>query len=341
MFGEKMKENYIATIVGCGVGDMLGMPVEGWKREQIRKYVGKITKPIDPVIPRDGQGELLEEDEFGKIKSWTKGLKKGEYTDDTILTLAIAESIGNKGRNINDIAKRHIIEYEKNGDSGFGRTTIDALKRIQQGISPLKSGIIGGPGNAPSMKMSSVGLYMDATGNYNEGLTFAEQISLMTHLDPRSVVSGVVQAHNIYTLLQGENRDEFVDSAALVCKRFEKPLSEKFTWYKQGNLTSRLDWIKNNKEASDEEAFQELGVSSAVYKSFPFAIFMFQKYWVDPINGLLETINFGGDCDTTGAMYGALCGAKNGLIFPKEWTTVLKDYNRLAEAGSKIWELKK
>ena len=31
-----MKERYIATLVGCALGDILGMPVEGWKREQIK-----------------------------------------------------------------------------------------------------------------------------------------------------------------------------------------------------------------------------------------------------------------------------------------------------------------
>ena len=91
------KERYRATLIGCALGDSLGMAVEGWKKEQIQKYVGKITDLMDPVVIRNSDGTLQTQDEFGKLKSWTKNLKKGEYTDDTLLTLAIAESIVDKG----------------------------------------------------------------------------------------------------------------------------------------------------------------------------------------------------------------------------------------------------
>ena len=32
-----IEEHYIATLVGFTLGDRLGMPVEGWKQEQIAK----------------------------------------------------------------------------------------------------------------------------------------------------------------------------------------------------------------------------------------------------------------------------------------------------------------
>ena len=85
-----MKLKYQATLVGCGYGDTLGMSVEGWKIAQIQKYVGKVTEPITPVLVKDASGKILEEDEFGKLKYYTRDLKKGDYTDDTILTVAIA-----------------------------------------------------------------------------------------------------------------------------------------------------------------------------------------------------------------------------------------------------------
>ncbi len=47
---DKMLTNYQATLLGCGIGDSLGMPVEGWSKEQIVKYVGKITDLIDPQV---------------------------------------------------------------------------------------------------------------------------------------------------------------------------------------------------------------------------------------------------------------------------------------------------
>src|SRR3989338_2643557 len=183
-----LKERYIATLQGCAYGDALGMSVEGWKRERIQKYVGKITRPIAPVIIKDDAGIEIKKDEFGELKYWTRGLNKGDWTDDTIFTAVIAGSIAQKHfLDLNDIALRHVELYRALPAGAYGDTTREALENLAKGISPLESGVIGGPGNAPPMKMSSLGLYMDATGLYEEGLDFAEKVSRMTHRDPRSV----------------------------------------------------------------------------------------------------------------------------------------------------------
>ena len=341
---NSMKERYIATLVGCALGDTLGMPVEGWKREQIKKYVGEIKKPIEPVKVFDEDGNLIKEDEFGKLKYYLKGLSKGDYTDDTALTLALAESIVETGRiNIVDIARKHIKEYdsclEKSVVKGFGCTTKDAINNLKSGISPLESGVIGGPGNGPAMKMSPIGLFMDVTGLYDYGMHFAELVSKMTHLDTRSIASGVMQAHSIFALLQDIQRDNFVDMLPKVCLKYEKPLRKEFKGYHMGDLTSRLIWVRDNKDVSCDEAHNYLGSSSNVLSSYPFTLFMFQKFWNDPITGLIETVNYGGDCDTTGAIYGALCGAKNGMIFPEEWVKELKEFERLKAVAEKLYSL--
>lgn len=75
--------------------------------------------------------------------------------------------------------------------------------------------------------------------------------------------------------------------------------------------------------------------------AYPFTIFMFQKYWDDPVKGIIETVNFGGDCDTTGAIFGALAGARHGMVFPKEWVDVLKNKDRLQKAAEGIYALRK
>ncbi|HII15195.1 MAG TPA: hypothetical protein HA362_02685 [Nanoarchaeota archaeon] len=343
MKADERGEKYTATLLGCAIGDTLGRPVEPWKREQIRKYIGRITKPIDAVIVMDAKGNIIREDEFGKLKCYNLGSKAGQWTDDTILTLALAESIAEKqGIDLEDIAKKQLREYETRIQpdgkvlGGFGGTTRDAFKNLQKGISCLQSGVIGGPGNAPCMKMSPVGIYMHATGRYEEGLKAAELIGRITHLDPRSVASGVVQAHAVYALLNGIGRGEFVASFVEACNRHEKPATAEFAMHKGGSLLSRLEWIRDNMEAEPETAFRKLGSSSLVYSSYPFALFMFQKYWNSPVEGLLETVNYGGDCDTTGAMYGTLCGAKNGMIFPEEWAKVVEGLDRIKSTANKL-----
>ncbi|MEK6969328.1 MAG: ADP-ribosylglycohydrolase family protein [Nanoarchaeota archaeon] len=343
----EFQDKYVGTLIGCALGDTLGMPVEAWSKARIEKYAGKISFPIAPIIVRDDKKEIVYKDEFGKIRYFNIGLTTGDYTDDTILTLALAESIAAKqGLDLEDIAQRQLYEYTSRIQAdgtiagGFGGTTRQGFKRLMQGISPLESGVIGGPGNAPAMKMSPVGLYMDATGNSEQGLEYAELIGKITHLDPRSIASGVIQAHSIYVLLQEISKNEFVESIVRVSSSWEKPVPANYSAAQAGNLTSRLNWIEQNKNVRDEEAHTVLGSGSSVLCSYPFALFMFQKYWDEPLTGLIETINWGGDCDTTGAMYGALCGAKNGMIFPEEWLAVLKNKEKIEKAGKGVYQIK-
>ncbi len=336
-----LKERYIATVVGTACGDSLGIPFEPWKREQIQKYVGRVTTLMEPFVVLDEKGNKVTSDEFGKLKYWGLGKKKGQWSDDTILTLAIAESLVEcAGMNLEDIARTHLAAFETEPKAGYGYTTRDALKRLQEGISPWKSGVIGGPGNAPAMKMAPVGLYMHATGQYEEGLQFAEHIGRMTHLDPRSIVSGIVQAHAAYNALRDVPRHDFIDSLRDVCQNHEQPVTPAFPLHEAGSMMERLEWISEHRNESNDAAHEHLGSSSEVFASHPFALFMFQKYWDDPLEGLIETVNYGGDCDTTGAIYGALAGAKNGMIFPQEWLDVLNQQERLVSAGRRLYELR-
>jgi ADP-ribosyl-[dinitrogen reductase] hydrolase len=339
------KEQYEATLVGTAIGDTLGMPVEGWSREQIARYIGRVTGPIEPMLVFEGK-QLKIVNSRGKPINFSRDMHKGEYTDDTILTLAIAESLGEKkGIDLQDIAQKQLSAYtallKPNGKAkgGFGGTTVKGLKRFQAGVSPYESGIIGSPGNAPAMKMSPLGLYMDAAWKYTEGLYAAENIGRITHLDPRSVASGVVQAHATFALLQGIRRKEFLGSLVYICTEYEKPVTKEFTAPEKGSLLLRLQWIRQNMDASLETAYRHLGNSGIVLESYPFALFAFQKYWDYPKKGLLEAINYGGDCDTTGAIFGALSGARHGMWFPKEWLAEAKGLDRLVVAADRIYAI--
>ena len=344
----KLQERYEAAFIGCAIGDALGMPVEGFKRAQIHKYVGKVEGFMPPIIVRDTDGNKISRDEFGKLGYYTDGLEKGEWTDDTISFLLLGESLGELGRfDLEDIARRRIEDYtsrlspEGVARGGFGQTTKLGFENVLRGISPYESGVVGGPGNAPAMMMGSLGVYMHATGEYGEGVASAELVAKMTHLDPRSVAGGVVQAHAMYAVLNDMPQDTFVNSLVDICRKYERPATAQFSWHGWGSLLARLEWIRDNKDATPEDAYLRLTPSSTAYSSHPFALFMFQKYGEEnPVKGLLETINYGGDCDTTGAIYGSLIGGKNGLIFPETWKQEVKGRERLQQAGDRLYQLR-
>lgn len=344
---DAIKERYAATLVGCATGDTLGMAVEGWPKERIRKHIGRITAPIEPVIIRDSSGKKLLEDELGRILYIGEGLTQGDYTDDTILTLALAKSIAMLEKiDIEHIGREHLAAYDAQPKAsnrmalgGFGGTTVKALMNIRGGVSPYNSGITGSPGNAPPMKMAPVGIYMHATGKIEEGLKDAEAIGKITHLDPRSVAGGVVQARAVCDLLNGTTREAFINTLISTAVAYEKEPTPQFNLWEKGTLTQRLRWIKENMDAEAELAYGYLGNSGLVFESYPFALFMFQKHWDSPLEGLLETVNYGGDCDTTGAMFGTLSGARHGMWFPHRWLNVIKGLEPLVAAAEKIYEI--
>ncbi len=340
-----MENRYIATLLGCGYGDTLGMSVEGWKQAQIEKYLGKVISPIAPVLLKDKEGNLIKEDEYGKLGYYTRDLSLGDVTDDTILTIAIAESIVEKGMlDLGDISKKQLQAYvdriQPDGHvfGGFGKTTKDAFENLRKGVSPLESGVYPGLGNGPPMKMSPIGLYMHKTGEYLEGIKMAGLIGRATHNDERAIVSGVVQASAICNLLDSDlSRGGFLGTVLACCYLQEKQNPAGFPKSEKGNLLSKLEWIIANRDISDSLAKKNLGNSALCIESYPFALFMFQKYWDNPIKGLIETVNAGGDCDTTGAIYGALAGAKNGLIFPDNWQ--LNEKDKLITLGKAIYQI--
>lgn len=358
----ELLNQYQAVLIGGAIGDTIGMPVEGWHRDQIRRYVGVITEPINPVIVRDGTGNIVYIDETGRIPYVSPFLQKGQITDDTWLAIATARSIvESKKLDLDNLAKHSLnvfhqqvarqIDITPEGTSiaaflhpnseipqAFGGTTIAAFEKLERGIPPTESGVMSrNPGNGPTIKVTPIGMYMHATDKYSEGLKFAELAGKMTHLDPRSVVSGVIQAHAVYSILSGANRNEFLDSAIDVCKKWEKSTKQG----KKVTLLGRLKWISGNRDVDEESAYAELGVSWPVTRNYPFTLYMFQKYWDKPIEGLLKVVNAGGDCDSTAAMYGVLAGARHGMIFNESWVSMLEGKQELLELAGKIYNFKR
>lgn len=348
---EKALSRYQAVLIGGAIGDTLGMPVEGWHRDQIERYLGGLSEPIDPVRVKDQWGNTIFKDETGPIPYISAHKKRGQTTDDSDLFVATSRSIVEvQGLDLANLAKHSLIIYaqslsrqlQMSEDQGtykpFGKTTTAGFENLKRGVPPSRSGVMSKyPGNAPVTRNIPVGMYMHATGEYEEGLEFAQAAGKMTHLDPRSIVAGIVQAQAIYSLLSGVGCSDFLDSMVDICSKWERSTEQD----KKVTLLKRLEWVSHNKDQDSEAAYGELGPGWSVTKNYPFTLFMFQKYWDDPIEGLKKLVNYGGDCDSTGAMYGALAGAKHGMIFPKPWVRILENRQELKSLASGIFDLKK
>ncbi len=288
----KTMQDYIrGTIVGGAIGDAFGMPCEGMPKEEIAKRYGQVTS--------------YQDSEYAK---YTKGLKKGQYTDDTQLTLATLESLIEKnGVDIEDIGKKFVELYRTKSLRGAGRTTQAALKKILCGASALESGIEKGYGCGAAMRISPIGLIKDGK---NKELLVAD-VARITHKNSLAVASSMAVAFSIGCLLGGTNhvdtleqKKEFLDFVAQ-WSNYEPPSNE-------------LDFSEKIKEMAQfiEEDFSQLadriGVSGLATESVVLAIFSFLKEPRDFQKLLVQSTNCGGDTDSIAAIAGNLFGAYNG-----------------------------
>ncbi|HLP79632.1 MAG TPA: ADP-ribosylglycohydrolase family protein [Acidobacteriota bacterium] len=318
------EELYKQIFLGIAVGDALGMPVEGWKPQQIVKYVlgGRVSRLLDPQLPVDPDGERILKDEFGLVKQWNAPLKKGMWTDDTICSLDLADSLNHAGMNLEDLAQRRLISFDERNKmcgeySGFGQTTRLAMENIRKGIHPSQSGVIGGPGTGPCMMMAPLGVFQHAREENGASAVesnvdctvYAMEVARMTHLDTRSVVSGILQQKLIYYALSELDVRLTAKSIFRLCEHYESLLSKMDD--NVGNLTSRIAWVCENYKKPIGESYKRFGAGSVVTQAYPFSLHAMLHYYNKPsMNALLDVISYGGDCDTTGSMVGAFFGAR-------------------------------
>ena len=116
-----MRDRQRGTLIGLAVGDALGAAVEFHTPGTFR-----------PVTGYRGDGP--------------HGLRPGEWTDDTSMALALADSIATAGWDAADQMRRYVAWYRDGDYSVIGRcfdigvTTAEALTRFERGTPALECG---------------------------------------------------------------------------------------------------------------------------------------------------------------------------------------------------------
>jgi len=331
MVDVKTRSKARGAIVGTAIGDAFGMPLEGLSPATI---AGKFGAPRSMVAPIEG--------------TWahkTHKLRRGQWTDDTQLMLAIGESVVAKGfLDFDDIARRHVLCLDD--PRGWGRSTLTGIGRIKTGVDWWNSAAPDGAGNGTPMKIAPIGILL-ALGRIKrfEAVTAIVNISRMTHGDPRPAVAGVIQADAIAkAIIHGtDGLYSAIMAAQALAEIMELSMDEphdafhiSLSWA----ISKAVGMVKEGRTLSEIRA--DVGAQSFVVQSFPFMLAAVLKYRDDPEACLIELAAQGGDADTTCAMAGALLGAAHGLSsFPERWRRPLEGYGRLLAMADGLCELLK
>ena len=299
------RDRFAGCLVGQAAGDALGFPVEGCDARACREFL----LSIDPVGATGALGR-------GRTAI-------GQYTDDTQLAREMLQSWTACGRfDPADYAKRIAAIFSEERIVGRGLATEQAALRLQRGVSWQESGEPAGQaGNGTAMRAAPVGLMCGARPE--ELVRTACEQSVITHRDSRCQAGSIAIAGAVALALEERPIDCGVFVARLV--EWVRPVDVGLatgigllpSWL-AGSPDMALAAIATYGRSKDvREAWP--GISPFVVPSVLWSLFAFLRHPEDYWAAVTTAIEAGGDVDTTGAMTGALSGARLGLSAIPQW----------------------
>lgn len=293
-------DRYRGTLLGLAAGDALGATAEFMSREQIRQEFGVLRDIV-------GGGWL--------------NLPAGEVTDDTQMMLCIARSIAQCGEfDGKDVASRFLEWYASNPPD-IGNTTRISLKYLDAGVHWREAGQrthdIMSPKDASNgslMRCAPVALY--ARSDPDANARYSAESSIITHANPLSVQSCVALNAAIAALLDDPDADPL--AAAVQATDHEEVRAAV-----EGASSVDPDWLES---------------SGYVLHTLHSALWAVAAH--DSLeDAIVAAVNLGEDTDTTGAVAGALAGARWGMAaIPDRWLDALRRRDEIVELADRLLE---
>lgn len=293
------------ALIGLAVGDALGAPVEFQPPQSFM-----------PVTDFNWGGPF--------------GLEPGQWTDDTSMALALADSMARTGWDLDDQLRRYLAWYQSGEYSVTGQcfdigfTTAAALRRFQQIQDARQTGDPAehASGNGSIMRLAPVAIrYADRFPDSIDQLgRLAAESSLTTHASPQCLSACRYLALLLSGLIHGIDRREMLDPAwpPLEALREAEPLHREVELIVSGSYR--------------EKQPPEIQGSGYVIQCLEAALWAFHDA-NDFSEAVLRSVNLGDDADTTGAVCGQLAGACWGeLGIPAIWRQRLGRFDLIESA---------
>lgn len=276
------------VLIGCAVGDSLGLASEGLRPDQIR---------------RRWNGKWKQRFIFGR----------GMCSDDTEHTFMVAQALLTEP--FNAVRFQRCLAWKLRWwltglPAGVGLATTRAIFKLWVGFPPNRSGVCSA-GNGPAMRSAIIGAFF--TEDPAQTHKFVAASTRITHTDPRAEIAALAVAEAAaWAINGGENVEEFL--------RRLPDCGQNQEWL---NLCRRLsEAYAANESVADfcRSLGLERGVSGYAFHTVPLALYGWLRHHRNFKMALTQTLDCGGDTDTVGAIVGALAGASAGVDnIPKEW----------------------
>ncbi len=303
-------ERYRGCLLGLAVGDAVGTALEF-----------RLPGKFEPIADMIGGGLF--------------GLKPGQWTDDTLMALCLAESlIEKKGFDPLDQMRRYVRWWREGHLSctgqcfDIGNATRTALCSFLQ-TGDAMSGACDpySAGNGSIMRLAPVAMFF--ANDPERAIEFAAESSRTTHGAIHAVDACRYFAALLVGALAGAGKEELLSdhfSPAAGCWKI-RPLSGEIDDIAAGSFRRK-----------EPPQIQGAGY---VVRSLEAALWAFYKSG-NFREGCLLAANLGDDADTTAAVYGQLAGAFYGESgMPSEWIEKLAMRDQIRSFADRLFSLSK
>ena len=292
---EILQDKFRGTLLGCFLGDAFGAGFEGMSSDRAISHLSTLSEKF----PR-------------------------RYTDDTDMTLALAESIIELGKiDPEDIARKFSQSCDLT--RGYGIGTIKAVLALREGAAWHQVSRIvfekGSFGNGAAMRVAPVGLFFHH--NLETLRKAATDQANVTHTHPLGQWGAVMQASSVGLAVLRDPRKPLKKEEIIIELReilwpgpveYQKALNEMENIFAQG------------KKIEAREVVRRLGNGIEAHRSVPSACYLALTYSPDFQDAIRAAISLGGDTDTIAGMVGAIVGAHVGERgLPAEWIEQLEE----------------
>jgi ADP-ribosylglycohydrolase len=305
----ELRDRFLGCLLGCAVGDALGAPFEG-------------------LWPRSIPDEATLLGGFAEFE----GYPRGQYTDDTQLSMATVRSILKAGDVVPvEVARAIACLWKSSSVVGpGGACTRAAHEFLQTGDWFACGAPVGQAGNGTAMRTAVVGLFFVRDA---ERLPAAvADVSRITHHDSRSIAGGVAVA-KAAQLLAAEpavTPESFSAEVAGAVEPYEAGLAAmirelpRLVRSDSGAAVREIAW-----SGMTRPEFEEPIITPFVIPTVLAALWCVLRHpdsWPGAVAG---AIRLGGDVDTLGAIVGALAGTRLGVgSIPRHLVETVLDSQR-------------
>ncbi len=332
---------FTGCLLGGGVGDALGAPVEFMTRAEILRQFGPdgITAYARAygglgTITDDTQMTLFTAE--GLLRGWLRGSHKGitSYTGTTgHAYLRWLHTQGERSLTHVDTSDqgagwllRHKALHSRRAP---GNTCISALKSMTACDQPARNNSKGCGG---VMRVAPVGLFhwrLKEHHTLEETFDLGADLAALTHGHPTGTLSSGVLAVMIRALCDGAPLTQALASARDLLRRKQ---------YHEETLNA-IDQARELATTTmpHTDAIAQLGQGWIAEEALAIAIYCALAA-PDFKQAIILAVNHDGDTDSTGAITGNLLGAMHGAkVIPQEWLTPMELRDVITEVATDLW----